>query len=72
MQLSEKIRILREKFLLTQEDFAKELGVAASTVNRWETGKARPNMTTMRTIRAFCKTRSYPYEEIESVWLSHS
>lgn len=35
MQLSDKIRLLREKYLLTQEEFAKELGVAASTVNRW-------------------------------------
>lgn len=71
MQLSDKIRMLREKFLLTQEDFAKELGVAASTVNRWETGKARPNMVAMRTIKQFCETRNYPYEEIESVWLIH-
>lgn len=38
MKLSDKIRVLREKFLMTQEDFAKELGVASSTVNRWETG----------------------------------
>ena len=72
MQLSEKLRILREKFLMTQEDFAKELGVAASTVNRWETGKSRPNLSAMRNIKYFCETRKYPYEEIESVWLIHS
>jgi DNA-binding transcriptional regulator YiaG len=71
MQLSDKIRLLREKYLLTQEEFAKELGVAASTVNRWETGKARPNMTAMRTIKIFCESRNYPYEEIESLWLTH-
>ena len=72
MQLSDGIRKLREKFLLTQEDLAKDLGVAASTVNRWETGKARPNMSAMRAIKSFCETRNYPYEEIESEWLSHS
>ena len=72
MQVSDRIRTLREKFLLTQEDFAKELGVAASTVNRWETGKARPNMSAMRVIKLFCETRNYPYEEIEIGWLSHS
>lgn len=71
MQLSEKIRVLREKFLLTQEDFAKELGVAPSTVNRWENGKARPNIAAMRNIKAFCEIRDYPYEEIENEWLSH-
>jgi putative transcriptional regulator len=71
MQLSDNIRLLREKYLLTQEEFAKELGVASSTVNRWETGKARPNMTAMRTIKIFCESRNYPYEEIESLWLTH-
>lgn len=71
MQLSDNIRLLREKYLLTQEEFAKELGVASSTVNRWETGKARPNMTAMRTIKIFCESRDYPYEEIESLWLTH-
>lgn len=71
MQLSDKIRVLREKFLMTQEDFAKELGVASSTVNRWETGKARPNIAAMRNIKEFCDERDYPYEEIENEWLIH-
>ena len=57
MKLSDKIRVLREKFLMTQEDFAKELGVASSTVNRWETGKARPNIAAMRNIKGFCEER---------------
>lgn len=72
MLIASKIRTLREKFLLTQEDFAKELGVAPSTVNRWETGKARPNMAAMRNIKAFCESHDYPYEEIETEWLIHS
>ena len=63
--------MLREKFLLTQEDFAQKLGVAASTVNRWETGKARPNMSAMRNIKSFCENYDYPYEEIEHEWLIH-
>lgn len=41
MQLSNSIKMLRQKMLITQEDFAKELGVSPSTVNRWEKGKAR-------------------------------
>lgn len=70
MLVSNEIRKLREKKLMTQEEFAKELGVAASTVNRWETKKARPNMTAMKAIKAFCESHNYPYEEIESVWLN--
>ncbi len=71
MLIPEEIRTLREKSLLTQEEFAKELGVAASTVNRWETGKVRPNISAMKNIKRFCENRNYIYEEIESAWLKH-
>ncbi len=71
MTLSNRIRMLREKFLLTQEDFAKEIGVAASTVNRWETGKVRPNLSAMRAIRDFCINKNYSYDDIENSWLNH-
>lgn len=69
--VSNELRLLREKMLLTQEEFAKELGVASSTVNRWEKGKARPNITTMRTIKRICESNNYPYEKIESAWIIH-
>lgn len=72
MNISAEIRKLREKSLLTQEDFAKALGVSSSTVNRWETSKSRPNMSTMRIIKLFCENHNYPYEIIENEWLSHS
>lgn len=39
LQLPDKVRVLREKFLMTQEDFARELGVASFTVNRWKMGR---------------------------------
>ena len=39
MILSEEIKRLRRRCFLTQEDFANKLGVAFSTVNRWEQSK---------------------------------
>lgn len=72
MQLSNNIKILRQKSLMTQEDFAKELGVSPSTVNRWETGKSRPNLTAMKKLKSFCSKNGLPYERIETEWLSHS
>ena len=71
MNFSEGIKYIRKVAYLSQESFAKEIGVASSTVNRWETGKVRPNITAMRTIKEFCEARNYPYEEIESEWLNH-
>lgn len=72
MQLSNSIKILRQKTLMTQEDFAKELGVSPSTVNRWETGKSRPNLKAMKKIKSFCSKNGLPFERIETEWLSHS
>ncbi len=68
--LSECIKVLRKKSFLTQEAFAKELGVVSATVNRWETGKAKPNMTAMRSIKEFCEKNNYPYSSIEEEWLN--
>ena len=46
--LSELIRIMRKKALLSQEDFAKTLNVSVGTINRWENAKTRPNITAMK------------------------
>lgn len=69
MLFSECLKVLRKKSFLTQEAFAKEIGVVTATVNRWETGKAKPNMTAMRSIKQFCTVHNYPYDEIEDFWL---
>jgi DNA-binding transcriptional regulator YiaG len=37
-----EIRALRNHFALTQEQFAERLGVAFTTVNRWEGGDSKP------------------------------
>lgn len=42
MGFPEEIKRIRQRCFLTQQDFAKEIQVAFSTVNRWEGGKAKP------------------------------
>ena len=54
MGFSEKIKNLRQERLLSQEAFAKELGVSFATVNRWETGKTQPTYKALRTIKEYC------------------
>jgi len=49
-ELARKIRDLRSKLGLTQEQFAAKVGVTFSTVNRWESGKSRPSPLAMRQI----------------------
>jgi len=72
MSLGEAIRVTRQKAFYTQEDFAKNLEVALSTVNRWELNKAKPNMKAMKVIKAFCENNKLDYEKIENEWLGYS
>ena len=40
MEFSQAIKQIRRRSLLSQEDFAKQIGVSFTTVNRWEAGKS--------------------------------
>lgn len=55
MKFQESIKQFRLSQLLSQEAFAKELGVSFTTVNRWENGKAKPTYKTMKLINEYCK-----------------
>ena len=50
MTPSSEIKIVRQKAFLTQPEFTKELGVSFTTVNRWEIGKARPDLSAMKRV----------------------
>lgn len=71
MQFYEAIKKARQRAFYTQEMFANELHIAVSTVNRWESGKCRPSITTMKLIKDFCEKNNISYEEIESSWLDY-
>ena len=71
MSFSDEIKRIRERCFFTQEAFAKELNVTFSTVNRWECGKARPNLTAMKSIKAFCDRNNIEYSNVEEAWLNY-
>ncbi len=62
MKFSDSIRKIRRTCLLSQEDFAKQIGVSFSTVNRWENEKAIPKLCKLKLIRDFCIKHSIPFE----------
>lgn len=70
--LSDELRIARQKAFLTQDAFAQRIGVAFSTINRWETGKSKPNLSAMKSIKTFCEDNHIPYDNIEHEWLNYS
>ena len=62
MSFAETIKIVRKKCLLSQSDFAKEIGVSFSTINRWENGKAIPKLCKLKLINNFCITHDIPFD----------
>lgn len=54
MDIGTAIKEIRIKSLLSQADFAQEIGVSFSTVNRWENGKAVPGFKAIKRIKEFC------------------
>lgn len=70
MQLGDAIKIVRQKAFLSQEAFSNEINVSVSSINRWETGKVKPNLTAMKKIKAFCEKYNLSYNDIENEWFN--
>ena len=65
-----KLKESDKDVFFTQQDFAKELQVGFSTVNRWEGGKAKPNLIAMKNIKEFCHKNNIDYAGVEEAWLN--
>jgi DNA-binding transcriptional regulator YiaG len=63
MTFIEQIKHVREKLFLSQEAFAKELGVSFATVNRWETGRCKPNYKAKKLFHEFCEAKGIKFED---------
>ena len=51
------IRTLRQRLGMTQEDFAHDVGVTVSTVNRWEKAHSEPNKLAWKAVRELAASR---------------
>jgi len=54
-RLAKKIKELRSKLGLTQEQFAAKIGVTFSTVNRWESSKSKPSPLAFKMIEKLAR-----------------
>ncbi|MCL2538986.1 MAG: helix-turn-helix domain-containing protein [Oscillospiraceae bacterium] len=55
MDFAEKVRFVRERLKISQENLARELNVSYATVNRWENSKTTPNNMARIVFNDFCK-----------------
>ena len=51
MEFKEKLVILRKLKKLTQDDFAKAVGVSRQAVYKWESGQSYPEVAKLREIK---------------------
>ena len=72
MSLPETIKLTRQKLFMSQEDFAAKVHVSVATINRWENGRSKPNLTAMKNIKAFCEENNLSFAEIEQEWRKDS
>lgn len=63
MEYSNKIKQIREKMILTQEELALALGVSSVTVCRWETGKCEPTIKIKKVIKKYIEDNNLILEE---------
>ena len=62
MEFKDKVKSIRQSLLMSQEDFAKALGVAFSTVNLWENGKTSPSYKGLRAIKDLCEKHGIEFD----------
>lgn len=62
-QTNSPFKRLRLHARLTQEKLAQEIGVAVSTIRRWEKGSAEPTMT-VNQAKKFCRAVNQDFDEL--------
>lgn len=67
MIFAEKIKQIRQQRFLSQEAFAKELGVSFATVNRWESGKTKPTYKTMKLLDDYCRCNNIDFDIMKEI-----
>ena len=55
MDFSKKIRFVREKLNMSQEDLARALNVSYVSINRWENKKTKPIKIAQAAFDMFCE-----------------
>ena len=67
MTFADAILKLRSERRLSQTQFAKELGVSYTSVNRWENGRSFPTKMMRLVICRYCEKHhlEFSYEEVD-------
>jgi len=65
MEFSQKVRHVRGKLNISQEDLARSLNVSYATINRWENSKNKPVRMAQVAFHNYCDEHGISFEESE-------
>lgn len=63
MEFSEKIRFVRERLGMSQEELAHALNVSYASIHRWENAKTKPIKMAQAAFDTFCTNHSISFNE---------
>lgn len=64
MSFPDAIKKIRTDAGLSQDAFAKLLGISRATINRWEQGTQEPSALAIHTLEEYCRKRGIPINSI--------
>ncbi len=70
-QIGNLIRGIRLETGLTQEQFASQLGVTCSTMNRWERGRSKPSPLAIQKIEQLLEQMGEKGEDLLAKYLAN-
>ena len=62
MTILEKVKFVRTKPLISQEELASQIGVSFATINRWETKNIEQSCLTKALFDKYCEEKSIRFE----------
>jgi len=65
MEFAKKIRYVRKKLNISQEDLAHALNVSYASIHRWENAKTKPIKMAQAAFEAFCEKHGIYLDEHE-------
>lgn len=63
MNFSDKVKTVRMRLELSQEDLARELKISYATVNRWENNVNKPSKMARRVFEEFCDSHKIEFAD---------
>ena len=65
MEFADKVRYVRRKLNISQEDLARALNVSYATINRWENSKNKPVRMAQAAFNDFCNKHDISFDDTD-------